>query len=182
MLTDPRTALGAAVLGGVGVALLSPQRVLAKDEVEIDVKNLPEKIRGGAEKMFPKVKWVQATKVTDQGEVHYELAGALPEKKLLVLEIDEDGDIFRIETETELGKVPDEVKTGFRKEYPAKKGWKIDAVFEVEEDEDGDDDFEVIGYEFHAIWQKPKGTKAKPPKDDQVEVFVNLEGKIEKDC
>ena len=162
-------------------ALLSPRRAFEKDDVEIDVKKLPEKILAGAKKMFPKVDWKQATKVTDDGEVHYELAGALPGKKLLVLEIDDEGDVFRIETETEMDKVPKEVKEGFRKEYPAKRGWKVDAVFEVEEDEDDDEGFEVIGYEFHAVWEKPKGFKGKAPKEKEVEVFVNLEGKIEKD-
>jgi hypothetical protein len=180
MLTDPRTAVGVALAGGVGAALLLPRRAAAQKEEEIDLPKLPKEILESAKEMFPKADWKKATKQTDDGETYYELAGVLPGKLLVVVEIDPEGEVFHIQTEINKKDVPKVVMDAFRKKYP---GAEIEAVFQMEE-EDGEDGFDITGYEFMGSRvKKTPGKGKKKGKEEKVEfsVFVTPDGKVEQE-
>lgn len=180
MLTDPRVALGAALAGGVGAALLLPRHASAQKEEEIDASKLPKEILEGAKEMFPKADWKKATKQTDDGETYYELAGVLPGKLLILVEVDTEGEVFHIETEVKPNDVPKEVMTAFRKKYPKAE---VEAILQVEE-EDDEDGFDVTGYEFMGTRVKKTPAKGKQKaKTEKVEfsVFVTIDGKVEEE-
>src|SRR5262249_7222998 len=108
MLPVLRHALGAAC-AGAGAALLLPGSAAADKEEKVPLDKLPPAVLAAAKKAVPDAKWLQAFKDDTDGEVSYEVVGVLPKKRLVIVEVDPDGEVIEVDTQIEPDDVPKNV-------------------------------------------------------------------------
>jgi len=168
-----RNLLGAACVGGVGAALLSSSEAAAAEE-KVALDKLPPAVFAAAKKAVPNVVWKEATKETVAGDVSYHVIGVIDKKRLVIVEVDKDGDIEEVNTQIDVSEVPKAVMKALKNKVPKAK---VLVVFEVR-DQDG----KITEYEFDCTRprepKKPgKPGKPKKPKDEEITVTVSPDGK-----
>jgi hypothetical protein len=168
-------------------------RADAKEE-EIKLAKIPKAVLDAARKAAKDAKWLEATKIDDDGDISYEIVGTFGEGKntrLVTVEIDDDGDLTHIERQIDKAKVPAKVMAAYEKkvgdEKDRLKNAQLLAVFEVR---DFEEDGEVLTYEFltgrarQPAKGKAKGGKGKgkgkaakaKPKEEPVTIIVAADG------
>src|SRR5580704_14370743 len=114
MLSPPRALLGAACLGGAAAVLATNSSAADKDE-KISPDKLPAKVLAAAKKESPAAVWKVAQKIVEEGETSYEISGVLVgnKKRLITVEVAEDGDVLHVSEMLARGKVPTKVMDAF---------------------------------------------------------------------
>src|SRR5262249_30571522 len=118
MLPVLRHALGAACAGAAGAALLLPGSAAADQEEKVPLDKLPPSVLAAAKKAVPDAKWLQAFKDDTDGEVSYEVVGVLPKKRLVIVEVDPDGEVIEVDTQIDPDDIPKNVMKAFRDKFP----------------------------------------------------------------
>jgi hypothetical protein len=152
MLSSPRNVLGAPCLTGVAASLASRSLAADKDDM-IPLDKLPPAVLAAAKEESPAAVWKVASKIDSGGEISYEISGVIGSgegKRLITVEVADDGEVITVSEMIEQAKVPAKVMDAFKKEYSWKKGTY---AFEVREDD------EVVSYEF--VTTRARKTKGK---------------------
>jgi hypothetical protein len=181
MLSSTRTVLGALCLGGAGAALAAPRKSAEKSadgkEDTIPLAKLPSGVLAAARKEAPAAVWKEAVKVEDEGEVSYEVAGAIgsgTRKRLITVQVSDDGEVLHVSEMIDKAKVPAKVMKAFTKELE----WTSSThAFQIREEG------KVVHYEVMTTREKPagKGKKGKKGKkargvDEPVTVIISPDG------
>lgn len=191
MFSSARSALG-LVVGTLVAALLEAGPPAADKQKKIELKDVPEAVMKAASKEAGlKVDWKQVTLLEDADEKWYEVVGVIgagKNKRLITMEITDDGDVTHIEEMIDRTKIKEKVPAKVLEAF-AKAKYKMDnddVVFEVREDG------KVIQYDFLLTREKPaakakgkgkgkgKGKKGKPKEKEIEEITVSItpEGKL----
>jgi hypothetical protein len=153
----------------------------ADKEVKLEISKLPKAVLDAANKEAGKgVEWKQASKLEEDGETWYEVVGVLGKapKRLITLEIDEDGEVFHVEEMIDPAKVKEKVPAKVLEAFTAKyKLTKNTFVFEVR------DEGKVTQYDFLITRpaKKGKGGKKKDKakdRDEEITVSITPDGKV----
>jgi hypothetical protein len=163
-----------------------PPASRADKEVKLEINKLPKAVLDAANKEAGKgVEWKQASMLEEDGETWYEVVGVVGKapKRLITLEIDEDGEVFHVEEMIDPAKVKEKVPANVLETFTAKyKLTKDIFVFEVR------DDGKVTQYDF-LITRPAKGPakkgkggkkkdKAKAKDEEDVTVSITPDGKL----
>jgi hypothetical protein len=151
-------------LGSVAsVGLSAPPSTPSKDkdkaqEVDVPLDKVPGPVRKAADKTISKAKWIAASKVTEDGELKYELDGTDSKGKEVTIVIATDGLVLEMEREVSMKEVPKVVTEALKKKLA---DFKVSVVHAVTEDGI------VVSYSF----------EGKRPKDkEEVDVTVDADG------
>jgi hypothetical protein len=110
------------VLSGLGlvvvVALVASAFVRADDgEEKVPIDKLPKAVTDALKEKYPKATLVEAVKVTEDGEVTYEVT-IKQKKQELDVTLTPEGKIVQVEKEIEVKDVPKVVMDAVKKKYP----------------------------------------------------------------
>ncbi|MFO0843833.1 MAG: hypothetical protein U0797_15795 [Gemmataceae bacterium] len=186
MVTSARNLLGLFVIALVAAALLEARPPAADKETKIDLKKVPPVVLKAANKEAgQKVDWKQATLLEEDDEKWYEVVGVIgagKNKRLISLEVTDDGEVTHVEEMIDRTKIKQKVPAKVLEAFDKAK-YKLgadDVVFEVREDG------KVIQYDFLLSREKPaakakgkgKGKKGKAKEVEEFTVSITPEGKL----
>jgi hypothetical protein len=121
---------------------------------EIALESLPSIVRKAVDKAVPGGKWESATCQTV-----YELEGTDAKGRAVVVEVNDDGEVGEVSTETSVMAVPSAVVSALKSKLPR---FAVQSVFESRHGG------KVVGYSFEG---------RRPRDKEDVGVFVSVDGK-----